>query len=186
MSLLRPPLGDDDHVLGDARASVTLVEFGDFECPFCGRAAGIVAALREALGDRLRFGFRNFPLETMHPHALVAAEAAEAAAAQGQFWPMYDLLYRHQDALTVPDLVGYAQRLELDIDLFTGDLTAHRHRERIRTDLHSGALSGVNGTPTFFIDGTRHDGAWDYDALLAAIVHKSNGRIRLEEPLVRA
>lgn len=186
MSLLRPPVGDDDHAIGDAGATITLVEFGDFECPFCGQAAQIVAALRETLGDRLRYVFRHFPLETMHPHALVAAEAAEAAATQGQFWPMYERLYAAQDALDVRDLVDHADALGLDLERFTVDLETHRHEPRVRRDLRSGALSGVNGTPTFFIDGARHDGAWDYDALLAAIARKSDGRIRVDEPLIGA
>ena len=166
---LKPPVGPGDHIQGPATAPITLTEFGDFECPFCGQAHLVVKALQEALGERLRFVFRNFPLAQVHPHALIAAEAAEAAGAQRRYWPMHDLLYDHQDALEPPDLVQYATLLGLDLDRFGGDLYAHRHRDKVRADLHSGALSGVNGTPTFFINGVRHDGGWDFDSLWSAI-----------------
>jgi protein-disulfide isomerase len=169
-SKLRPPLGDDDHVIGDEAARVTLVEYGDYECPFCGQASVIVAALRETLGDQLRFGFRHFPLTTAHPHALIAAEAAEAAGAQRRFWPMHERLYAHQDALELPDLVEHAAALGLDLDRFADDIERHRFLDKIRAQLRSGALSGVNGTPSFFINGVRHDGSWDYESLYGAIV----------------
>jgi protein-disulfide isomerase len=186
MSLLRPALDEGDHVIGNEAAPVTLVEFGDFQCPFCGQAAAILAALEETLGDAIRFAFRHFPLPAIHPHAMAAAEAAEAAAAQGEFWEMYEQLYAHQHALEIADLVGYARDIGLDVAQFERDLMSHRHRARVEAGLRSGALSGVNGTPTFFINGVRHDGSWDYDALLAAIVDKSGGRIALDEPLIPA
>jgi protein-disulfide isomerase len=184
--MLRPPLSDEDHVIGSLEAPVTLVEFGDFECPFCGQASQILAAIEETLGDAIRFGFRHFPLTTAHPHALLAAEAAEAAAAQGQFWEMYERLYAHQHALQPGHLARYAEAIGLDLDLFRGDLRSHRHLEKIQTQIRSGALSGVNGTPTFFINGVRYDGSWDYDNLLAALVDASGGRIALDEPLIPA
>jgi protein-disulfide isomerase len=169
MSRLRPPIGPQDHVLGSPRAPVTLVEFGDYECPFCGEAFHVVRALEEALRERLCFVFRNFPLAGRHRSSPLAAEAAEAAGAQGKFWPMHDTLYQHQNALALPDLMRYAARLGLDEERFAGDLREHRHREKLRADLRSGAVSGVSGTPTFFINGFRYDGSWDFDALWSAI-----------------
>jgi protein-disulfide isomerase len=169
MSLLRPPLNPNDHLRGHRGAPMRLVEFGDYECPFCGQAHPIVEALREALGDRLVFAFRHFPLTGAHPHALLASEAAEAAGAQGRFWEMHDQLYTHQEALELPFLEEYAALLELDVPRFLGDLQDHRYADKIRADLHSGAVSGVNGTPSFFVNNQRHDGPWDYDSLLAAL-----------------
>ncbi|HEY1586891.1 MAG TPA: thioredoxin domain-containing protein [Polyangia bacterium] len=168
-SRLRPPVDVRDHRAGSDSASLTLVEYGDYECPFCGEAHAVVKALQERLGARLRFVFRNFPLASVHPHALVAAEAAEAADAQGLFWPMHNTLYEHQDALEPPDLVEYAARLGLDLNGFESDLRGHRFRNKLRADLRSGAVSGVNGTPTFFINGYRHDGSFDFDTMWRAL-----------------
>lgn len=169
MSRLRPPVGPDDHIWGPPDAPVQLVEFGDYECPFCGQAHHVVKALQETLRERLCFVFRNFPLAALHPHAPLAAEAAEAAGGQGKFWPMHDMLFENQDALDPPDLMQYALALELDVDSFADDLRTHRYRDKVRRDIHSGAISGVNGTPTFFINGMRHDGSWDFDSLWSAI-----------------
>jgi protein-disulfide isomerase len=169
MSRLRPPIGPNDHSHGVESAPVTLVEFGDYQCPFCGQAYHVVRALEQALRERLCFVFRNFPLGALHPQAALAAEAAEAAAAQGKFWPMHSLLFENQEALEPPDLLRYASRLDLDRERFADDLRAHRYRDTIRADVRSGALSGVNGTPTFFINGIRHDGSWELDALWSAI-----------------
>jgi protein-disulfide isomerase len=169
MSTLKPPLGPRDHLRGELSRTIHLVEFGDFECPSCGRAAHVVEALRRALGDQLCFGFRNFPLVGSHPHAQIAAEAAEAAGAQGRYWDMFDLLYANQRALDVPHLGRYAEQLGLDLRRFVADLQAHRFLEKLRGDLHSGAISGVQGTPTFFINGIRHEGSFEFDALLAAM-----------------
>ncbi|MDB4968899.1 MAG: bdbD [Myxococcales bacterium] len=169
MSRLRPPVHEGDHIAGDPSAPVVLVEYGDYECPFCGRAHGVVEALQQTLAERLCFVFRHFPLATVHPHAALAAEAAEAAGAQGRFWQMHNLLYENQTALEPADLIGYASMMQLDVDAFVDDLRTHRFLEKVRADLHSGALSGVNGTPTFFINGLRHDGAWDFDSLFGAI-----------------
>lgn len=169
-SQLRPPVNARDHIWGSETAPVTLVEFGDYECPFCGQAHYSVKALQKAAGaDRLRFVFRNFPIAAAHPHALLAAEAAEAAGAQGVYWPMHDTLYENQDALEPADLFEYARRLGLDLGAFEDDLRTHRFLEKIRADLRSGAISGVNGTPTFFINGYRHDGGYDFDTLGSAI-----------------
>ena len=166
---LKPPVGANDHVQGSAKAPVTLVEYGDYECPYCGEAYSVVKELQKRLGDQMRFVFRNFPLAQAHPHAEHAAEAAEAAAAQGKFWEMHDMLYENQDALEDEDLVRYARALHLDVPRFVKEMEAGTYTERVREDFRSGVRSGVNGTPTFFINGARHDGAYDLASLLAAI-----------------
>jgi protein-disulfide isomerase len=166
---LAVPVGDSDHVQGPATAPVTLVEYGDYECPSCGQAYPVVKELLERLGSRVRLVFRNFPLATAHPHAESAAEAAEAAASQGQFWAMHDRLFENQNALDDEDLVRYAVALRLDESRFVSELAGHVHAARVREDFMGGVRSGVNGTPTFFINGVRHDGPFDLDTLLAAI-----------------
>jgi protein-disulfide isomerase len=168
-SKLTPQVSHRDHIQGPDTASVTLVEYGDYECPYCGEAFPIVNAIQKRLGKRLRYVFRHFPLTTAHPHAAPAAEAAEAAGAQGRFWEMHDTLYEHQDALEDEDLLEYATELDLDVSRFSGDMAEHRHAARIREDFTSGVRSGVNGTPSFFINGIRHDGGYDLATLLAAI-----------------
>jgi protein-disulfide isomerase len=167
--MLTLPVSDRDHVQGPSSAPVTLVEYGDYECPYCGAAYPIVKRLQEHLGDRLRFVFRNFPLTTVHPHAEHAAKAAEAAGAQGKFWEMHDYLFEHQRALMDRKLVEYAAAVGLDVELFGRDMAEQVHEDRVRADFMSGVRSGVNGTPTFFINGYRHNGAYDFDSLLAAI-----------------
>ena len=162
-------VSDRDHTIGPADAPVTLVEYGDYECPYCGRAFPIVQEVRRRLGDRLRFVFRNFPLTQIHEHAEHAAEVAEAAAAQGKFWPMHDWLYRHQIALDDNALLEGAGELELDVERVRRELTDGTYRARIREDFMSGIKSGVNGTPTFYINGVRHDADYDIATLLAAI-----------------
>lgn len=169
MSRLTPPVSAADHRSGPEDAPVTLVEYGDYECPACGAAHPVVQAVRKRMGKRLRFVFRNFPLAEMHPHATHAAEAAEAAGAQGKFWKMHDVLYENQDALEDADLVRYAVDLGLDRKRFVEDLSSHAYIDRIREDVRSGIKSGVNGTPTFFINGARHDGPSDLTFLLAAL-----------------
>jgi protein-disulfide isomerase len=165
------PVGERDHVQGPATAPVTLVEYGDYECPYCGEAYPIVKVVQRRLGDRLRFVFRNFPLAELHPHAQQAAEAAEAAGAQGQFWPMHDVLFEHQRALDGAHLRRYAAELGLDEGRFDRELSGHTYAGRVREDLLSGARSGVNGTPTFFLNGRRHDASYDLETLLAALEH---------------
>jgi protein-disulfide isomerase len=157
-----------DHILGPADAPVTLVEYGDFECPFCGRSYPAVQQIRRELGDQLRFVFRHFP-RPEHPHARHAAEAAEAAAAQGGFWQMHDLLFKHQGALQDKDLVGYAAAIGLDVGRFEHDFTTHVYLERVHADLESAVRSGAHGTPTFFINGVKHEGADTFDDLMDAI-----------------
>jgi protein-disulfide isomerase len=165
MFLDRPVDVERDHVRGDPEASLTLVEYGDFECPFCGRATGVVTELRERLGDDLRYVFRHLPLDDVHPHARLAAQAAEAAGAQGRFWAMHDLLFDHQDELEFADLVGYADALELDVERFIRDLESGRFAARLQEDAESAAASGARGTPTFFVGDRRHLGPYDADTL---------------------
>jgi Na+/H+ antiporter NhaA len=160
---------DEDHIRGPADAPVTLVEYGDFECPYCGRAEPILRELVSEYGSDIRFVFRHLPLSDVHDHAQLAAEAAEAAGAQGRFWEMHDLLFDHQDALTARDLMGYANELGLDLEEFHGDIKRHEHAARVARDVESAELSGVAGTPTFFINGQRHHGAYDIQTLKKAV-----------------
>jgi protein-disulfide isomerase len=168
-SLSMPVSESRDHISGPASAPVTLVEYGDYECSYCGQAYGILKELHARVGEQVRLVFRNFPLTQIHPHAGRAAEAAEAAAAQGRFQSMHDMLYEHQDALGDDDLVAYAAQLGLDLDRFQVDLTQGTHLDRIREDFMSGVRSGVNGTPTFFVNGRRLDGPWDLQSLMAVV-----------------
>jgi protein-disulfide isomerase len=168
--VLSVPVGDQDHIRGPADAPVTLVEYGDFECPFCGRAYPAVERLIEQLGSRLRFVFRHFP-RPEHPHARHAAEAAEAAAAQGEerFWDMYNQLFQHQQALDDASLARYAVEIGLDVPRFQRDLAEHVYLERVQADLQSGVHSGAHGTPTFFVNSRKHEGPDTYDDLMAAV-----------------
>ncbi|MDX6370100.1 MAG: hypothetical protein QOG93_1602 [Gaiellaceae bacterium] len=166
---LTVPIKEDDHVLGPATAPVTLVEYGDYECPYCGAAHTSVRELLATAGDGIRFVFRHFPLGQIHPHAVPAALAAEAAGAQGMFWQMHDLLFTNQQRLDTPDLLAYAEELGLDVERFARDLEQRTYEPRVREDFMSGIRSGVNGTPTFFVNGVRHNGGYDLPSLLAAV-----------------
>jgi protein-disulfide isomerase len=166
---LAVPVSSDDHARGPASAPLTLVEYGDYECPYCGAAYPIVKQIERTLGDQLRSVFRNFPLGEVHPHAVQAAEAAETAAAQGRFWEMHDRLYENQRLLDTKDLIAHADALGLDVDRFQADLREHAYEKRVQDDFMSGIRSGVNGTPTFFINGRRHDSSYDLNTLLAAL-----------------
>jgi Na+/H+ antiporter NhaA len=157
-----------DHIRGPSDARVTLVEYGDFQCPYCGQAEPIVRELLSDFAD-VRYVWRHLPLNDVHPYAQLAAEAAEAAAAQGAFWPMYDLLLSHQDALSPRDLLGYAEELGLDVERFSDDLRRRSGASHIANDVDSADLSGVSGTPTFFVNGRRHHGAYDIATLSAAV-----------------
>ncbi|HLZ45113.1 MAG TPA: DsbA family protein, partial [Gemmatimonadales bacterium] len=150
-----------DHVHGSPRAGITLLEYGDFECPHCGAAYPRVKEIERALGARIRIAYRHFPLTQIHPHAQHAAELAEAAAQHGKFWPVHDLLFEHQDALTDEHLIAYAESVGIDPTWAKAALGDGRFRRRVRDDFASGVRSGVNGTPTFFINGARYDGSWD-------------------------
>ena len=169
MSTLSPPAPDRDHVAGPADARVTLVEYGDFECPHCGALHPVVQAARKAFGGNLRFVFRHFPLRSSHPHALAAAKAAEAAGEQGRFWEMHDRLYRRQTQLSDADLERHAGDLGLDLERFRQSLSSRAHEERIREDLTGAAEIGVRGTPSLFINGERYDGPLERDNIFAAL-----------------
>ena len=167
-----PAVTDGDHVLGDAGALVTLIEYGDFECPYCGRAYPILKRVKQRLGSRLRFAFRHFPLGEIHPHAEHAAEAAESAAARGgpgAFWAMHDMIFEHQSALDDASLARYATRAGVEGEAVLTDLLEGRYQQVIRASFMSGVKSGVNGTPTLFIDGIRYDGPRDEETLVAAL-----------------
>ncbi|MDQ2742353.1 MAG: DsbA family protein [Chloroflexota bacterium] len=170
---LTPKANQDDHSKGPANAPVTVVEYGDYECPYCGEVEPWVKDLQHQLGNRLRFVFRNFPLP-QHPYAEIAAEAAEAAGAQGKFWQMHDLLYQNQNALAAQDLVAYAQQLGLDIPTFVRAIENREYDARIQGDVMSGEESGVQGTPTFFINGREYEGPLQEQALLSAAEHAAN------------
>jgi len=161
VSQLSRPVTFDDHSEGPTDAPVTLVEYGDFECPHCGRAHPIMKEVQRYMGDRLRFVYRHFPLTQIHPHAHHAAEIAEAAGQRGQFWAMHDMLFQNQDALEDEDLVAYAEALGIDRAWAASVLAEHTFADRVRRDFVSGLRSGANGTPTFFINGVRDDsGTW--------------------------
>lgn len=168
-------VGPDDHSSGVDTAPVTLVEYGDFECPYCGRAYPVIKEIQRELGDTLRFVFRNFPLTQAHPHAEHAAQASEAAAAQNTYWPMHDTLFENQQAFEDSDLIGYAGRIGIDAERFARDLEGEVYAGEVRKDFMSGVRSGVNGTPTFFINGERFDGDWtDMPAFVQALRDAAN------------
>jgi protein-disulfide isomerase len=166
---LVPPVGDSDRARGSRDAPVTLVEFGDYDCPYTVRAYFVVRGLRRRLDDRLCFVFRAFPLTRIHTHAQAAAEAAEAAAAQGRFWEMHDRLFEAHRRLESADLERYAAEIGLDVGRVGREMEEHTHAGRVREDLKSGLRSGVQGTPTFYIEGVRHDGSNGFETLLAAL-----------------
>jgi protein-disulfide isomerase len=162
---LTPAVSEDDHAEGSANAPVTLVEYGDYQCPACGAAYPLVKELQKAFPKELRFVFRNFPLTQLHPYALAAAETAEAAALQGKFWEMHDLLFERQESLEPGILAGWAREVGLDLEEFRSALQEGEIEKRIKKDRSGGIRSGVNGTPTFFINGVRYDGARDYGSM---------------------
>ncbi len=165
---LNTPLSDHDHVIGPADAPISIVEYSDYECPHCARAAGVVSDLVAQFGDRVRIAFRHFPLVKLHPHARLAAEAAEAAGAQGKFHELHRLLFEHQLALEPEHLLEYAGQLGLDLDRFREDLNAHRFAPRVQENMASALRSGVTGTPAFFINNERQTG-YEREALVQAI-----------------
>jgi protein-disulfide isomerase len=166
---MKPPLGPQDHVLGSMDAPLELVEYGDFQCPHCGRAYPIVDELRREYGPRLRFAYRHFPLGKMHPLARPAAEASEAAAAAGKFWEMHSALYLDQKHLEKDDLLEKVRAIGLDAEAVAKALNEHTYAPRVQEDLSSGVRSGVNGTPSFFINGKRFSGGYEREALKAAL-----------------
>jgi protein-disulfide isomerase len=165
VDLASPVDPERDHIRGPESGPVTLVEYGDYECPYCGQAETVINELLRNFGDEVRYVYRHLPLNDVHQHAQLAAEAAEAAGAQGHFWDMHDKLFEHQDALTPRDLVGYAEELGLDVDRFRDELRRREHAPRVAEDVDDADASRVTGTPTFFINGRRHLGAYDVDTL---------------------
>jgi protein-disulfide isomerase len=162
-----------DHVQGDPKAMLTLVEYGDYQCPFCGAAYPEVKKVQKELGSKLRFVFRNFPLTNAHEFAMLAAETAEAAGAQGKMWEMHDFLYEHQDTLGDSSIaLGYARKLGLDTQRFEREIAQHVYEKRIKDDFIGGVRSGVNGTPTFYVNGVRHDGPAESEALIESLTAK--------------
>lgn len=171
---LTVPVSANDHAQGAADAPVTLVEYGDYQCPYCGAAYGVVKSVQKTLGNKLRFVFRNFPLNQAHPMAELAAEAAEAAGAQGKFWEMHDALYENQNELGQELIEALAERLQLDAARFEADLEGRKFQPRVKHDFMGGVRSGVNGTPGFFINGERYDDSWDEEALSAAVLRAAS------------
>ena len=170
------PLAGRDHLQGAIDAPLMLLEYGDYECPYCGAAHPIVKEVQAHLGDQLGFAFRNFPLTNLHSHAQHAAESAEAAGAQGHFWAMHDVLFENQDQLGDDDLAGYARALRLDPGRLMREVFAGIHTDRVREDFRDGARAGVNGTPTFFVNGVHYAGPPTVAGLLQALGHPRPGR----------
>src|SRR3989449_66144 len=173
------PVAGRDHIQGPVDAPIALLEYGDFECSVCGEVYPVIKEIRRRLGDNLCFAFRHFPMTNVHPHAQRAAEAAEAAGAQGSFWEMHDILFENQDALEDEDLARYAVALGLDARRLMTEVLGGAHTRRVREDFRSGVRGGVNGTPTFFINGERYDGARGLDPLLAALTQPDRKSTRL-------
>ena len=169
MTELTPPLSAEDHVDGPERAQLELVMFGDFQCPYCTAAYPIIRRIRDQMAGRLLFAFRHFPLRETHPDAERAAEAAEAAAAQGAFWQMHNRMYESGGALSREDLIGYASELGLDSERVGAELDSEVHRPRVQRDVDSGIASGVTGTPGFFVGGRLYGGSFDAQSLTAAL-----------------
>jgi protein-disulfide isomerase len=173
---LAVPLNHLDHVLGSAQAPVTLVEYGDFECPQCKLAYPAVQLLIKTFGSAVRFAYRHFPLLEVHPHAELAAEAAEAAGAQGKFWPMHDLLFENQQHLKASHLRAYAQRLELDLSRYDYEMDDHVYLQRVREHVASGVASGVRGTPGFYMNGVPQDVSFGFEHLMEAVRQLAHAR----------
>ncbi len=169
MGRLTAEVTDGDHIQGADGAPVTVVEYGDYQCPYCGKAQSIVKDVQGRVGDGMRYVFRHFPLTNAHAHAKQAAQAAEAAALQEAFWTMHDHLFEHQRELHDSHLMTYADELDLDVGKLRNDMESDAVQTRIQQDFYGGVRSGVNGTPTFFINDARHDDSWDADTLVAAI-----------------
>ncbi len=167
--MLKPPVNEKDHVQGNANARIELVEYGDYECPHCGRAYPIIKKIQQQMGNDLKFIFRNFPISEAHPHAEAAALAAEAAALQQKFWEMHDMIFEHQDQLEWEHLLAYAQALKLDLNRFKSDVKSKALQDKIEADFESGIRSGVNGTPSLFINGKKFEGDWAGGELMEAL-----------------
>lgn len=166
MAKLKVPVGKGDHIQGDLNAPVMLVEYGDFECPNCGEAYPICKRIQEELSGKICFVFRHFPLKELHSHAFSAACSAEAAGKQKKFWEMHDMLFENQEELHDEDLLGYASKLDLNMNKFMKDMKSAGVAKKVHDDFMGGVRSGVNGTPTFYINGVRYDDSYNYDTLI--------------------
>ena len=165
-SLLIQEVNEKDQLQGNPDAAIELVEYGDYQCPHCGRAYPIIKKIQKALGNNIKFVFRNFPLSNMHPDAASAAAAAEAAGVQGKFWEMHDTIFEHQNKLSEDDLYLYAEKLGLNVEQFQNDMLSEKIISKIEDDFESGMRSGVNGTPSFFVNGEKYSNDWEYEPFL--------------------
>ena len=169
MAKLKPPVNDEDHIEGSIQSPVIFLEYGDFQCPYCGAAYPIVKQIQKKFGDKLGFVFRHFPLAESHPYAQISAVASEAAALQGKFWPMHDLIYENQTRLSPKALLTMAESLKLDLKKFQKDIQDPALIEKVETSFESGIDSGVNGTPSFYVNGVKYEGPYDLPSLSHAI-----------------
>jgi protein-disulfide isomerase len=181
MVRLNSPVNPSDHILGKSSSKVVLLEYGDFQCPYCSQADEVVTALLKKFPDDFAYIFRNFPLKELHPDALLAARAAEAAAVQGQYWPMHHMLFERQDTLEFEDLIEFAAELGLDVQQFIHDTEEGTCFEKIEDDIRSGTKSGVESTPTFFLNGVRYDGEWDIENLSNEIEKILHGHLHQQK-----
>ncbi len=175
---LKPPVSNKDHVQGRTDAIIELVEYGDYQCHFCGEAYSIIKSIQQKFGDNLKFVFRNFPLSKIHRHAKLAAVASEAAARQGKYWNMHDILFVNQRELHRSALIAYAETIDLDFVQFENDLDDSLLFEKVEADFESGLRSGVNKTPDFFINGIIYNGNWDETSLSFFIKRKRDPIVR--------
>ncbi|HEX6169360.1 MAG TPA: DsbA family protein [Chitinophagaceae bacterium] len=176
---LTPPVSSIDHLWGNKNALIELVEYGDFQCPYCGRAYPIIKRLKVEMNDSVKFIFRNFPISKIHPQAKAAAIAAEAAALQNKFWEMHDLIFEHQKRLTHEAIVEYAHMAGLDLNRFNEDIQHENLLRKVEGDFMSGLRSGVNATPTFFINGSRYEGSWEGNYLSEYLLNISQNAQRI-------
>ncbi len=183
--ILKPAVSSVDHIQGNASAGLELVEYGDYQCPFCGAAYPIIKKIQKNLGDDLKFVFRNFPLAEMHPNAFNAALAAEAAALQNKFWKMHDIIYENQDALSWDDLFAYAKSLGLDQERFKKDISKQEVVDKVENDFESGIRSGVNGTPSFYINGKKYNGDYEEKIFTRYLKSLLTGTLQ-DEPQISA
>jgi protein-disulfide isomerase len=174
MAILKPAVSAKDHFQGNENAPITLVEYGDYQCPHCGHAYPIVKEVQAYFGDNLKFVFRNFPLENIHPFAVPAAIAAEAAAKQNKFWEMHDMIFENQTDLHGNSFLKFAEALQLDIQQFKADTELTSVFDKVETDFESGIKSGVNGTPSFFINGVKYNGSWEKNELVRTLNNITN------------
>ena len=164
--MLKTPVNDNDHIQGNKNARIELVEYGDYQCPHCGHAYPIIKGIQKKMGDKLKFVYRNFPLAEIHPDAVNAAMASEAAGLQNKFWEMHDHIFEHQNRLNESSLIKYAEQLDLDIEQFNIDRKSEALIQKVESDFESGVRSGVNGTPSFFINGEKYNESWEEDQFL--------------------